>query len=190
LRSPQAKDGAKAKVGSRSKTGSEPLIELPGMPRRRSGIVIGAESPSDVTATKIPLPIELENELPDQPRRGRRDRSSRFSEVDDEEFEMLVESDGPPRGKRGAKPGGKAVGRPTTNPRAKKVGKTIGPRKSSGGIKSSRTDLSRGDSSRNDSSRNENPRSNDARSGQGSRGKTGARPGKKRPPGGRGKKGV
>ncbi len=190
VRSPQGKDGAKGKVGNRSKTGAEPLIELPGMPRRRSGIVIGAESPSDVTTPKVPLPIELDNELPDQPRRGRRDRSSRFSEVDDEEFEVLVESDGPPRGKRGAKPSGRSGGRPAANPRVKKVGKTIGPRKSSGGIKSSRADLSRGDKSRGDRSRGDNPRSSDARSGQGSRGKTGARPGKKRPPGGRGKKGV
>ena len=196
-RSPQAKFNAQAKAGntarggktadagSRAKSGAEPLIELPGMPRRRSGVVIGAESPSDVGAPRIQLPIELENELPDQPRRGRRDRSSRFSELDDEEFEVLVESDGPPRGKRGAKTGAKTGGRPAANPRVKKVGKSIEPRKSSGGIKSSRADFSRGDGARSDK-----PRSSDARLGHDSRGKTGARPGKKRPPGGRGKKGV
>jgi 23S rRNA pseudouridine2605 synthase len=189
LRSPLAKEGAKAKGASRSKADPEPLIQLPGIPRRRSGVVIGAESPSEVTAPKIALPIELENELPGQPRRGRRDRSSRFSELDDEEFETLVESDGPPRGKRGAKlggkPGAKLGGRPAANPRVKKAGKTIAPPKSSGGIKSSRSDFVRGDSSRGDK-----PRSSDARTGQAARGKTGARPGKKRPPGGRGKKGV
>jgi len=181
LRSPQAKGGVKTTGGSRSKSGSEPLIQLPGMPRRRSGVVIGAESPADVVVPKGPLPIELENELPGQSRRGRRDRSARFSEIDDDEFEILVENDAPPRGKRNGKPGG----RPAANPRVKKAGKTIGPRKSSGGIKSSRGDFSRGDTAGGDK-----PRSADARSGQGSRGKTGARPGKKRPPGGRSKKGV
>ena len=133
------KRAKRERSSDRFEDSSEPLIRLPGIPRRKSGIVIGAESPTEATESKSPLPIELANELPDGSRRGRRDRSSRFEEVDDSDFDGESEGNDRRGTKSGSRPGAKSGAKPGGKPRGKRVGKTIVSNKASGGIKVSRS---------------------------------------------------
>jgi 23S rRNA pseudouridine2605 synthase len=54
-----------------------PRIRLPGLTKRRSGVVIGAESPAGFDAAPVNLPIELVSELPQETRNSRSGRDSR-----------------------------------------------------------------------------------------------------------------
>jgi 23S rRNA pseudouridine2605 synthase len=111
-------------------TSETPLrIAVPGVPRRRSGVVIGAELPFDDSSQKNKLPVELDQQLPNQPRRGRRDRSSRFSELDAEDLATLDREE---QGRAGDR---RAAGKP---PASKRAGKSLGSRSRPGGIKAAK----------------------------------------------------
>jgi 23S rRNA pseudouridine2605 synthase len=111
-----------------------PRIAVPGVPRRRSGVVIGAELPFDDSSRKSKLPVELDQQLPAEPRRGRRDRSSRFSELDDADFETLArEEQAQASESRGSR----------NQPANKRAGKSLGSRTRPGGIKGAKLERPR-----------------------------------------------
>lgn len=153
-------------------------IQLPGILRRKSGIVIGAESPPDATESKSPLPSEFGDELPPGSYRGRRDRSSRFEAAEESDFEADG-GDDRPGGNSGSRQGAKTGGKIGGKPRGKRAGKTIVLTKVAGGKAAGGKPRGQAPAARSD--RPPRPGKNAGRN-------PGKSTGKKRP-GGRGKRG-
>jgi len=81
-----------------------PGIRLPGLTKRRSGVVIGAESPAGFDAAPVNLPVELVSELPQETRDSRSPRNSRT-----EAESRPARGKRPPKKDAGGKRAGKRV---------------------------------------------------------------------------------